>query len=72
MFKAVTEIIIEAKCSPKATKPIQSLPHLPARSMLLELMELLSHIASATDALQGNSVTSSLILYQVASCFDGI
>lgn len=72
MYKATLETIILAKSSPHATSAIRDLANLPAKSMLLELTNLLSHIAAATDNLQGNGVTSSIIVYQIASCFDGI
>jgi hypothetical protein len=57
--------------SPMKTKNIPEMLNSEMRDNLLELQNLVSPLSSATNHLQGDGVTSSLILYQIMSTFDG-
>jgi len=71
VYTNVAKLLHEANNSPAPPKSLREIPTLPSKAKMIEVAKLLSHVANATDKLQSESVTSSLIQYEIRSAFDG-
>lgn len=71
VFTEVCSIITEASECQGKPKNLPGIPTLEDFSKIVELHKLLEPIASATNVLQGSGITSSRVIYEIKSVFDG-
>lgn len=68
----MSNLILEAWISPRRPKHVPEIPTMQNMEILVELRNLLSPITEATNSLQADGITSSLIYYQIVPTFDGM
>ncbi|XP_021961691.1 zinc finger BED domain-containing protein 4 [Folsomia candida] len=72
VYETVSNLILEAWISPRRPKHVPEIPTMQNMEILVELRNLLSPITEATNSLQADGITSSLIYYQIVPTFDEI
>lgn len=71
VLQYIRETVEEARKAPNKPKRLPFLPTQQNEEEMNELKHILKPLSDSTNALQADGVMSSLIFYNIVSCFDG-